>query len=92
MWVLGEVFGMERDLMIIAPNEKEGRFLLSEIEQAGNFGHRIDRNVKKLLGLFLLHTKRNLHIQTHYLSETLLEGHFERRANSFDSRKYTIGS
>ena len=71
MWVLGDVFGMERDLMIIAPNEKEGRFLLSEIEQAGNFGHRIDRNVKKLLGLFLLHTKRNLHIQTHDLSETL---------------------
>lgn len=39
MWVLGEVFGLERDLMFWNPNEKNGRFVLDEVMRTGNFGH-----------------------------------------------------
>lgn len=44
MWVLQYVFVLERQFMICEPNEKEGRFLLSEILKAGNFGHYDERN------------------------------------------------
>lgn len=43
MWVLGEVFHLQEDMMIVSPNQKEGQFLLDEIMRAGNFGHADDR-------------------------------------------------
>lgn len=43
MWVLQEVAGLTADRMLMSPNEQEGRFLLSEIMKAGNFGHDDDR-------------------------------------------------
>lgn len=43
MWIMRETFGMEEAKMILAPNEAEGRFLLSEIMMSGNFGHDDDR-------------------------------------------------
>ena len=53
MWVQQEVFGLEEGYLLVAPDEKGGRFLLSEIMLAGNFGkydERIDRkNHHKLL-------------------------------------------
>ncbi len=53
MWIQQEVFALEKEHLIVEPDEKEGRFLLSEIMQAGNFGkydQRIDRrNHHKLL-------------------------------------------
>lgn len=39
MWIMQETFGMEPAKVILAPDEKEGRFLLSEIMKSGNFGH-----------------------------------------------------
>lgn len=38
MWVLQEVFGIEKQYLLTSVNEKEGRFLLNEILMAGNFG------------------------------------------------------
>lgn len=38
MWTLGEVYGLKREKMLWEPNEKDGKFLLKEIMQMGNFG------------------------------------------------------
>ena len=43
MWMLGHVFGLNRDRMLWKPNEKDGRFLLREIMLSGNFGKQDDR-------------------------------------------------
>lgn len=69
MWVLGYVFGMEREYMLCDPNEKEGRFILEEIMQTGNFGHGDSRyigssKVKRM-------TKHGLHLLIHYPSEVI---------------------
>jgi hypothetical protein len=39
MWILHTQFGLEEKYLICGMNEKEGRFVLSEICQTGNFGH-----------------------------------------------------
>ena len=39
MWVLMEAFGFNKEFLPCKPNQKEGRFLLSEILKAGNLGH-----------------------------------------------------
>ena len=39
MWVLQEVYGMEREFQYVEAEEKAGRLLLEEIEATGNFGH-----------------------------------------------------
>ena len=50
MHVLHEVFGMAQELMLCDSNEKDGKFLLNEIMQAGNFGHQDERNKKFDMG------------------------------------------
>lgn len=73
MWVLQEVFGLEDDYLLVAPDEREGRFLLSEIMLAGNFGkydHRIDRsNHHKLLPRVWNSVKRGGKFMMHYPHE-----------------------
>ena len=39
MWVLMEAFGFNKEFLPCKPNQKEGRFLLSEILKDGNLGH-----------------------------------------------------
>ena len=39
MWVLGHVFGSQKEYMLWNPCEKDGRMLLEEILKSGNFGH-----------------------------------------------------
>ena len=43
MWVLGYVFHLPESRMLWKPDEKRGRFVLSEVMQMGNFGHSDDR-------------------------------------------------
>ena len=78
MWIMKEVFGMTDQLLLIEPDEKEGRYILSEVMTGGNFGHHDERlatktktktktktaAVKKIL-------RHNLHLLTHYPGDTL---------------------
>ena len=47
MWIMQEVFGLERERMLCEPDEKEGRFILGEVMAGGNFGHH-DERIKKV--------------------------------------------
>lgn len=38
IYVLHEACGMDSELLLCEPNEKEGKFLLKEVQAAGNFG------------------------------------------------------
>ena len=66
--------------MICKPNENEGRFLLSEILQAGNFGMHDERANGEYNSGTLSHTiykiKRNLRLSISYSSEVLWAGYF----------------
>ena len=72
VWVLINVFGMEEQLAICKPDEKEGRFLLKEMLQTGNFGHHDNRynwNISSPLKRFLANQAWNIHLLTHYPKE-----------------------
>lgn len=43
MWVLIESLGMDRELALVEPDERRGKFLLTEILAAGNFGRQDER-------------------------------------------------
>ena len=45
MYVLNDTLGLEEKCLLVAPNEKLGRFLLDEIMLSGNFG-QYDKRVK----------------------------------------------
>lgn len=38
-WVMKEALGMPREWMLWEPDEKEGKYILSQVMQGGNFGH-----------------------------------------------------
>ena len=92
MWVLGEVFGLEQDLMYVEPNEKEGRFLLDEIMIAGNFGHYDPRfgdlENESRVHKFIRKLKRNFRFIRSYPSEVLWEPVF--RVRHFFWRRYVV--
>ena len=47
MWIMQEVFGLERERLLCEPNEKEGRYILAEVMAGGNFGHH-DERIRKV--------------------------------------------
>ena len=75
MWVMQEVLGLEDEYLLVAPDAKEGRFLLDEIMQAGNFGKydaRIDRsNHHRLLPRVWNSVKRNWKFLVRYPHEMI---------------------
>ncbi len=82
MYVMREVFGMKEDELFCPPRRKEGLSLLSEIMQAGNFGHFDTRYDKETLTRqasmrrYWRKTKRNLVLAFYYPSEGLWEPWF----------------
>ena len=75
MYVLQDVLGIEDELLLCAPDQKEGVFLLDEIMRGGNFGQYDDRNkwyeVNQYLKRGLFNAKRNIRYLTHYPSEVI---------------------
>ena len=75
MWVLKQVFDIDDRYMLIAPDEHEGRFLLEEIMQAGNFGQYDERlqyqQGESALRWGLRKVKRNFRFVRSYPSEVL---------------------
>lgn len=75
MWVLQEVYGMDDRYLLTAPDEREGRFLLSEIMLAGNFGQYDERlqhsREESALHWGLRKVKRNFRFVRSYPSEVL---------------------
>lgn len=71
MWILYTQFGLEEKFLICGMNEKEGRFVLSEIEQTGNFG----RGETRYKYLHLLKLRKLIahgsYLILHYPSEVL---------------------
>lgn len=75
MWIMEEVFHLDEDYLLCEPDEKEGRFLLNDIMQSGNFGI-YDKRVKKVAGPLLVrtiasHLQRAPHFLLHYPLEAL---------------------
>ena len=75
MWVLKECFALNDKYLLCEVNVRHGRFLLSEILIAGNFGHydiRFNHQSKeKRLSNGFIQLKRNLHFLCFYPSEVL---------------------
>lgn len=80
MYVLLTVFAMPDEYLICKSDEEEGKFLLNEIMQAGNFG-RYDERIKRVEGSYVKvqcnHAfekwKHNLRLIAHYPEEVLWE-------------------
>ena len=75
MWVLQAVYGMEERFLLVAPDEREGRFLLDEVMLAGNFG-QYDERLQHEQGESALHwgwrkVVRNFRFVSSYPSEVL---------------------
>lgn len=77
MYMLHEVFGLSEDRMIAPMDEREGRFLLDEIMQGGNFGQYDDRMGSKIgeskMHRYFRMNLRNLRFVKHYPTEALSE-------------------
>lgn len=74
MYVMSEVFGLDKQQMICPPNEEEGKFLLNEIMQGGNFGKYDERNgerKKNRIARGFATMKRNMRYISSYPSEIL---------------------
>lgn len=98
MWVMKEVFGMDDECLLCEPNEKDGRFLLSEIMQTGNMGHadeRVDKSkLNSALGRYIYNFKRDLHVMRICPHEALWEPWFNlvlyMKRKFIWSRKYNL--
>ena len=75
MWILKKCFGMEEIYLLCPVNKRHGKYLLSEIMTAGNFGQYDDRMMqidkKKKFRRGIVQLKRNLRFVSYYPSEVL---------------------
>lgn len=93
MWLLQEVFGLERELMLCEPSEKYGRRLLDIVMAGGNFGRYDKRNrhgKENTLQRGFRNLRHNMQVVKDYPSEVLWApfwkaGHFVwRKAKGFE--------
>ena len=75
MWIMREIFNLEDDYLLCGPDEKEGKFLLDEIMQSGNFG-LYDERVKAVGGFSKLRAlttrlQRAPYLIKHYPTEVM---------------------
>ena len=74
MWIMQEVFGLEREYLLSDPVEKEGRYILAEVMEGGNFGHHDNRIRKvgrgKWMSVFAT-LQHSLHMLWRYPTEVL---------------------
>lgn len=74
MWIMKEVFWLPEDFLLCEPDAKEGRYLLNEIMQSGNFGkydNRFNRSSATKIVQLKLFLKRSLHLVENYPQEAL---------------------
>lgn len=71
MWILHTQLGLEEKYLICGMNEKEGRFVLSEIEQTGNFGYTDSRYTYKYFFKLRRQIVHGAHLLLHYPSEVI---------------------
>ena len=77
MYVQKEVLGLDEKYLYIKPDEDEGKFLLKEILEAGNFGHYDTRADEQLEGVtghvkrFIVLENFKMRLFRHYPSEAI---------------------
>lgn len=71
MWILHTQMGLEEKYLICGMNEKEGRFVLNEILQTGNFGQGDTRYKYKRWFKLRHHIVHGNHLLLHYPSEVI---------------------
>jgi hypothetical protein len=73
MWVMHEALGLPKEWMLWEPDEKEGRYILSQVMQCGNFGHHDQRlthgggkwnTIKQVC-------RHNWHLMSHYPADVI---------------------
>ena len=73
MWIMQEVFGLDRKYMYCEPLESEGRFILGEVMAGGNFGHhdqRLQHGGGKLNTVKQV-CRHNWHLMSHYPADVI---------------------
>lgn len=71
MWILHTQMGLEEQYLICGMNEKEGRFVLDEILQTGNFGQADRRYRYKCWFKLRHHIAHGSYLLMHYPSEVI---------------------
>ena len=74
MWIMQEVFWLERECLLCEPDEKEGRYILGEVMAGGNFGHHDERIRKVGRGKWVevfAKIQHAMHLLRRYPSEAL---------------------
>lgn len=71
MWILHTQLGLEEKYLICGMNEKEGRFVLNEIEQTGNFGYTDSRYQYRRFFKIRRQLAHGAHLLLHYPSEVI---------------------
>jgi len=75
--VASEAFGLEERYLLLPPDERRGKLMLSEIMQSGNFG-QYDERVHSITGITaidsnIMRFKKDIHFMHYFPRECLSE-------------------